>query len=78
MSRDKGINRAWESSANCSQITRADVKVRETPRHVAEIGGWSTRQVQRMCANGTLPAKMIGGTWAISGPKLCEMLGIEE
>ncbi|MGO5267596.1 hypothetical protein ACTQ1D_02815 [Parafannyhessea umbonata] len=78
MARHKGENRAWESSLDCSHITRADVKVRETPKHVAEIDGWSQRQVQRWCADGTLPAKMIDRTWAISGPKLCEMLGIED
>lgn len=78
MARKTGVNRAWERSLNCAQISRSDVKVRESCKHVAEIGGWSLRQVQRMCADGTLPAKMIGGTWAISGPKLCDLLGIEE
>ena len=77
MARSKGTSKAWENSLNCSQITRADVKIRETPKHVAELGGWSQRQVQPWCADGTLPAKRIGGTWAISGPKLCDMLGIE-
>ena len=47
-------------------------------KHVAEIGGWSLRQVQKWCADGTLPAMMIGGTWAISGQKICDMLGIED
>ena len=41
-------------------------------------GGWSLRQVQKWCADGTLPAMMIGGTWAISGQKICDMLGIED
>ncbi|RGS93511.1 helix-turn-helix domain-containing protein [Collinsella sp. AF20-14LB] len=54
------------------------MKVCETPKHVAEIGGWSLRQVQKWCADGTLPAMMIGGTWAISGQKICDMLGIED
>ena len=62
----------------CSQIRCADVKVCETPKHVAEIGGWSLRQVQKWCADGTLPAMMIGGTWAINGQKICDMLGIED
>ena len=33
-------------------------------------------QIRR--ADGTLPAMMIGGTWAISGQKICDMLGIED
>lgn len=78
MARNKNENRAWENSMNCSQVSRSAIKVRETPKHVAEIGGWSLRQVQRWCADGTLPAKRIGGTWAISGPKLCELLGIDD
>ncbi|MGN0074490.1 MAG: hypothetical protein ACI38T_04255 [Collinsella sp.] len=45
---------------------------------MAEIGGWSLRQVQKWCADGALPAMMIGGTWAISGQKICDMLGIED
>ena len=77
MARNKGENKAWENGLDCSNFSRADVKVRETPRHVAQIGGWSIRQVQKWCADGTLPATKIGGSWAISGPKLCDMLGIE-
>ena len=76
--RKRGVNRAWENSSDCGSLTRADVKVRETPKHVAEIGGWSLRQVQKMCATGELPAHKIGGTWSISGAKLCEILGIED
>lgn len=49
MARHKGENRAWESSLDCSHITRADVKVRETPKHVAEA----------ICASGYRPDVVI-------------------
>lgn len=71
------VNRAREAGLNCSDITRADIKVTETTEHVAKILGKSQFTVQRMCASGVLPAKKIGKEWAISGFKLCEMLGIE-
>ena len=78
MARYKGENRAWEGAARLlANPARGREGVRD-PQARAEIGGWSLRQVQKWCADGTLPAMMIGGTWAISGQKICDMLGIED
>ena len=44
---------------------------------VAEIGGWSLRQVQKWCADGTLPAMMYRRHLGDRRAEICDMLGIE-
>ena len=78
MARYKGENRAWEGAA---RLLANPARGREGVRDPQARG--RDRRVEpapspEWCADGTLPAMMIGGTWAISGQKICDMLGIED
>lgn len=48
-----------------------------TPEEVSELTGYTVRGVQKLAAQGKLPAVKVGNKWRFNKAKLAEALGID-